>query len=181
MNEEDDVKKSILLTFAALAFLAGCGSAGNDASGIPVPPKWKGAPYRLAFGAAPATPNPVGIAIPPINFTANPDMLETRANLVVEFDASAAKSTGPATGQMVMGAVDIHGPQGALPADYLKDAGKDLATTLAAHCVKGKVKIAVALTRSSIPLNATQDQIDAHRLSDWTPIEVEFKNPHPKC
>jgi hypothetical protein len=47
--------------------------------------------------------------------------------------------------------------------------------------VKGKVKISVALTHSSIPLNATDDQINARRLSDWTPIELAFKNPHPKC
>ena len=52
---------------------------------------------------------------------------------------------------------------------------------LASYCVKGKVKISVAITRSSIPLNADDDQINAHRLSDWTPIELEFKNPHPKC
>jgi hypothetical protein len=181
MHEEDGVKKVIIITFAALAFLAGCGSAGNESSGIPVPPKWKGAPYRLAFGAAPAKSGPAGIAIPPINFTANPDMLETRANLVIEFDASGAKSQGPEMVQMVMGAVDIHGSDGSLPADYLSEASKDLATTLASHCIKGKTKIAVALTRSSIPLNATDDQINAHRLSDWTPIEVEFKNPHPKC
>jgi len=175
------VKKTIITTFAALALLTGCGPASNDSSGIPVPPKWKGAPYHLAFGAPPAKPSPAGLTLPPINFTANPDMLETRANLVVEFDTSGAKSEGPAMDQMVMGAVDIHGSDGTLPADYLKDASDDLAKTLASHCVKGKVKISVALTRSSIPLNATGDQINAHRLSDWTPIELEFRNPHPKC
>lgn len=179
------MKKGIIfagiLTFTALALLAGCGSAGNDSSGIVIPPKWKGAPYRLAIGAPPAKPDKAGITIPAISFTANPEMLETRANLVIQFEGMAAKSTEPATGQMVMGAVDIHGPQGGLPADYLEKASEDLATTLAAHCVKGKVKVAVALTRSSIPLNATPSQIDNHRLSDWTPMELDFKNPHPKC
>jgi len=181
MREENDVKKVIIMSIAALAFLAGCGSGSNESSGIPIPPKWQGAPYRLAFGAPPAKPNRAGLDLPAIKYTANPQMLETRANLVVEFDASGAKGQAPAMEQMVMGAVDIHGAEGALPADYLSQASKDLATTLAAHCVKGKIKISVALTRSSIPLNATANQINAHRLSDWTPIEIDFKNPHPKC
>jgi hypothetical protein len=30
-------------------------------------------------------------------------------------------------------------------------------------------------------MNPTDDQINAKRLSDWTPIELDFKNPHPKC
>lgn len=178
------MKKGILfasiLTFAALAFLAGCGPAGNE-PGIVIPPKWKGAPYRLTFGAPPAKPNKSGLTIPAINFTANPEMLETRADLVVQFDASGGKDPQPDMKQMVVGAVDIRGAQGGLPADYLETASQDLATTLAGHCIKGKVKISVALARSSIPLNATQNQIDTHRLSDWTPIEIEYKNPHPKC
>ena len=52
---------------------------------------------------------------------------------------------------------------------------------LAAYCVKGKVKISVALTKSSIPANPTSDQINDHRISDWLPITLDFKNPHPKC
>jgi hypothetical protein len=47
--------------------------------------------------------------------------------------------------------------------------------------MKGKIKISVSLTRSSIPMNPTDDQINAKRLSDWTPIELDFKNPHGKC
>ena len=83
--------------------------------------------------------------------------------------------------QMVMGAVDIPGSEGALPADYVDKASTDLSNMLVAYCVRGKVKISVALTHSSIPLNASDDQINARRLSDWTTIELVFKNPHPKC
>jgi hypothetical protein len=52
---------------------------------------------------------------------------------------------------------------------------------IGAYCMKGKIKLSVALTRSSIPMNPTDDQINAKRLSDWTPIELDYKNPHPKC
>jgi hypothetical protein len=77
--------------------------------------------------------------------------------------------------------VDISGAQGQLPASYMDEASTDLSNMLKAYCVSGKVKISVALTRSSIPMNPTDDQINAKRLSDWTPIELNFKNPHPKC
>lgn len=177
------MKKRIIFGFAvaAFAFLAGCGSQNKQQSGIYIPPKWQGAPYHIAFGAQPAKPNPSGLTIPPVTYTANPDMLETRANLVVEFDSSVAKSNGPVMDQMVMGAVDIPGSNGTLPPDYVAKASTDLSKMLTAYCVKGKVKISVALTKSSIPLNATDDQVNAHRLSDWTTIELDFKNPHPKC
>ncbi len=174
------MKKAIIISIGPLLFLAGCGNQ-KQSSGIPVPPKWQGAPYHLAFGAPPARPNPAGLTIPSINYTANPDMLETRADLVLEFDSSALKSQGPVMNRMVMGAVDISGAQGALPAAYVDKASADLANMLAAYCVKGKVKISAAITRSSIPLNPSEDQINAKRLSDWTPIELEFKNPHLKC
>jgi uncharacterized lipoprotein NlpE involved in copper resistance len=174
------VKKAIIITLGSLLFLTGCGNQ-KQSSGIPVPPKWQGAPYHLAFGAPPAKPNPAGLTIPPIQYTANPDMLETRADLVVEFDSSALKGKGAVMNRMVMGAVDISGAQGVLPAAYVDKASADLAEMLAAYCVKGKVKVTVVITRSSIPLNADEDQINAKRLSDWTPIDLEFKNPHPKC
>ena len=179
MHEEDDVRKAILCTFAAAALLAGCGS--QTASNIPVTPKWKGAPYHLAFGAQPAKPNPAGLTIPPITFTANPDALETRANLVVQFDTSAVKRNGPVMDQMIMAPVTISGEEGALPADYLDTASKELAKMLGSYCMNGKIKIAVALTKSSIPMTATEDQVNSHRLSDWLPTELVFKNPHPKC
>ncbi|MGA2570722.1 MAG: hypothetical protein ABSF23_09395 [Terracidiphilus sp.] len=172
------MRKAIIVLIGALSFLAGC---ENQSAKIPIPPKWQGAPYHLAFGAAPVKPNPAGFTIPPIKYTANPDALETRADLVVEFDPAAVKSKGPVMDQMVMGAVDIPGSAGALPADYVDKASTDLSRMLQAYCVMGKVKISVALTKSSIPMNATDDQINARRLSDWTPIELVFKNPHPKC
>ncbi len=174
------MRKAIIVLTGALVLLAGCGSQ-KQPSGIYIPPKWQGAPYHLAFGAQPAKPNPAGLTIPPIKYTANPDMLETRADLVVQFDTSSVKRDYPVNDQMVMGAVDIPGSEGTLPADYVDKASADLANMLAAYCVKGKVKISVALTRSSIPLNATSDQVNAKRLSDWLPIELVFKNPHPKC
>jgi hypothetical protein len=176
------VKKIVLsaLAIAALAFLAGCGNQ-NQNSRIPIPPKWQGAPYHLAFGPPPAKPNPSGLTIPPITFNANPDMLETRADLVVQFDTSSLKRDYPVPNQMIMAPTDISGAQGALPADYLDLASKELAKTLASDCLKGKIKISVALTKSSIQLTATDDVVDSHRISDWTPLVIDFKNPHPKC
>ena len=60
-------------------------------------------------------------------------------------------------------------------------ANKGLSTLLGAYCVKGKVKISVALARSSLTSQAGDAEVDAKRLSDWLPIELVFKNPHPKC
>jgi hypothetical protein len=185
MHEEDDVKKSIIITIVALAFplaiIAGCGNETNQVSNIPATPKWKGAPYRLSFGAPPAKPGSASLTIPPIKFTANPDMLETRANLVVQFDTSSVKRDTPVPNMMIMGPTDISGADGAVSADYLDTASKELAKMLGSYCMNGKIKISVALTRSSIPLNATDDQVNSHRLSDWLPTEIDFKNPHPKC
>jgi hypothetical protein len=182
MREEDDVKKGIIIILTgSLAFLAGCANQGPQ---IHIPPKWQGAPYHLSFGPPPAKPNPAGLTIPPIKWDADPESLQTRADLVVEFDSSSAKGQGgqgPVTNQMALGAVDISGPQGQLPDDYVAKASTDLAKMLGAYCMKGKIKISVALTRSSIPMNPTDDQINAKRLSDWTPIELDYKNPHPKC
>lgn len=175
------MRKGILFIVAALAFVAGCGNQGNQASNIPPTPKWQGAAYHLAFGAQPAKPNPAGLTIPPIKYTANPDMLETRANLVVQFDTSGVKRDTPVMDEMVMAPVDISGADGTLPADYVDTASKELAKMLGSYCMKGKIKMAVALTKSSIPLNATDDQVNSHRMSDWTPIELVFKSPHPKC
>ena len=83
--------------------------------------------------------------------------------------------------QMIMGGVDISGAEGALPADYMGEADKGLARFLGAYCIKGKVKISVALARSSLSSQAGDAEVDAKRLSDWLPIEVAFKNPHPGC
>jgi hypothetical protein len=58
---------------------------------------------------------------------------------------------------------------------------KQLGQMLAGYCMKGKVKISVALARSTLNMTSTDDQINAKRLSDWTPIVLDFKNPHGKC
>jgi hypothetical protein len=181
MQEEDDVRKRILCTIVSFAFIAGCSNQNNQTSTVQASPKWQGAPYHISFGAPPAKPNPAGLNLPPIKYTANPDMLERRADLVVQFDTSSVKRDTPVPDQMIIGAVDIPGADGALPADYINTASTELAKMLGSDCMKGKIKMAIALTKSSIPINATDDQVNAHRLSDWTPIELVFKNPHPKC
>ena len=175
------MRKGIILAISGLALLAGCGNQGDKASQVPLVPKWKGAPYRLAFDTKAAKPNPAGVTIPGIKYTANPDALEKRASLVVQFDVSGATKAGPMMNKMIMFPVDISGAEGALPADYMAAADKDLSRFLGAYCIKGKVKISVALANSSLSSQAGDAEVDAKRLSDWLPIEVVFKNPHPKC
>jgi len=108
-------------------------------------------------------------------------MLETRADLVVKFNPSDVQKDGVMVDQMIMGPTDISGRYGALPADYVDTASKELSKTLADYCVSGKVKIAVALTRSSLTPGATEAQVNAKRISEWLPTEVEFRNPDAKC
>ncbi len=60
-------------------------------------------------------------------------------------------------------------------------ADRDLSRFLGSYCIKGKVKISVALARSSLTSHAGDAELDQKRLSDWVPIEVVFKNPHPNC
>lgn len=175
------MRKGILLAIAGLVFLTGCGNQGNKASNVPVVPKWKGPAYRLAFDTKEGKPNPAGVTIPIIKFTANPDELERRATLVVRFDPSGAKTGGPVMDQLIMAPVDIAGTAGALPADYMATADKALAKLLGAYCMKGKIKINVLLARSSLTPQAGDAEINEKRLSDWLPIEVVFKNPHPTC
>lgn len=175
------MRKGIIVAIGGLMLLAGCGNQGNKAGGIPVGPTWKGAPYRIAFDTQAAKPNPAGVTIPPIKYTANPEALETRATLVVRFDISGGKKDTPTMNQMIMAPADISGAEGTLSADYMNSTNKELSTYLAAYCLKGKIKISVALARSSLSPQASDDEIEAKRLSDWLPGEVEFKNPHPKC
>ena len=174
------MKKSIIFLAGALLLLAGCNS-GNQATNAPQTPKWKGAPYRVAFDTKPAKPNPAGITLPGIKFTANPDDLETRADLVVQVDVSGVKQASQVPDMMIMAPTDISGSEGALSADYVDLTNKELTKMLAGYCMKGKVKLSVALARSTLNMTSTDDQIDAKRLSDWVPIELDFKNPHPKC
>lgn len=174
------MRRNIILAIGGLALLAGCGSQGDKASNLPVTPKWKGAPYRIAFDTQPAKPNPA-VIIPEVKYTANPEALETRATLVVRFDSLGVTKSEPTMNKMIMAPVDIRGAEGALPADYMEVANKGLSTFLAAYCVKGKIKLSVALARSSLTSQAGDAEVDTKRLSDWLPVEVVFKNPHPKC
>jgi uncharacterized lipoprotein NlpE involved in copper resistance len=174
------VKKCIIFLAGALLLLAGCNS-GNQASTIPAAPKWKGPPYRVAFDAKPVKPNPAGITLPGIKFTANPEDLQTRANLVIQVDTSGVKQATSQPDMMIMAPTDISGSEGTLSADYVDLTNKELARMLAGYCMKGKVKLSVALARSTLNMVSTDDQINAKRLSDWVPIELDFKNPHPKC
>jgi len=180
-NEEDCVRKGIILAFGGLALLVGCGNQGDKAAGIPVQPKWKGAPYRLAFETKAAKPNPAGITIPAVKFTANPDALETRALLVMRFSAAGAADQEPVEHRMVGAPVDIHGEEGTIPADYMDRASKGLSEYLGAYCIQGKVNVSLALARSSLNPQAGDGEVDAKRLSDWLPTGVVFKNPHSKC
>jgi hypothetical protein len=175
------LRKGIILAIGAMALLAGCGNQADKASNVPVKPKWQGAPYHIAFDTQAKKPNPAGVTIPTIKYTANPDALEKRVSLVVRFDTSGATKQGPMMNQMIMGPVDITGVEGALPADYMDAADKGLARFLGAYCIKGKIKISVALARSSLTSQAEDAEVDAKRLSDWLPIEIVFKNPHPTC
>jgi hypothetical protein len=178
---EDDLRKGIVLSIVGLAFLAGCGSKVDDAAKVPAKPKWQGAVYHLSFDTKPAKPNPAGVTIPAGMYTANPEMQEKRATLVVRFDTSGVKRDGPVMNQMIMGPVDVPTADGTLPADYMDAADKGLATFLKAYCIKGKVKLNVALARSSLSSTATDAELNNKRLSDWTPVEVVFKNAHPGC
>jgi hypothetical protein len=175
------LRKGIILIIAGLALLAGCGNQGDKASNVPVKPKWQGAPYHIAFDTKAAKPNPAGVTIPAIKYTANPDAVEKRASLVVRFDTSGATKQGPMMDQMIMAPVDIPGTEGALPADYMDAADKGLSRFFGAYCMKGKIKISVAIARSSLSSQAGDAELDSKRLSDWLPIEVVFRNPHPAC
>jgi uncharacterized lipoprotein NlpE involved in copper resistance len=181
LNEEDKVKKAIIVSLSGLLLLAGCQNQADKSAGIPVGPKWKGAPYRLTIDAQAAKPSPKGITLPAIKFNANPDALETRVVLIVRFEAPGATVNGPAMNRMIGAPVDIKGADSALPADYLESSSKGLSDFLAAYCVQGKVNLTVALARSSLNPHPTDAEVDAKRLSDWTPIEATFKNPNTKC
>jgi len=174
-------KEIIILALGGLALLAGC-DMGDKTAKAPATPKWKGARYHIAFDTKPQKPNPAGVTIPDVQFTANPnDDLETRATLVVRFDTSGVEKDKPIQNKMIMAPVDIHGTEGALPADYMDIANRDLSKFMGAYCMNGKVKLDVALARSSLSNSANDAEVDVKRLSDWLPIEVDFKNPHPNC
>jgi len=172
------VRKGIILAVGGWMLLTGCGNQGNKASSVPAPPKWQGAPYHISFDTGTGKPNPAGITIPAIKYTANPDELERRACLLVRFDASGEKKDASMMNQMVVGPMDISGAEGTLPAEYMDAADQGLAKLLGAYGAKGKVKVSVLLARSSISSQPGDDEIEQDRLSDWTPIELDFKGSH---
>jgi hypothetical protein len=174
---EDNVRKSLILAVVGMAFLVGCKDQGAKAPGVAAAPKWKGAPYRLAFDPQAAKP---GALLPTVKFTANPEMLEKRGTLVVRFDSSQVKKQ-PVMDQIIMPPTELSGAEGALSADYVASANKELSNLLGAYCMKGKVKVTVALTRSSLNGHAGDAEIKEKLLSDWAPIEVVFKKAHPGC
>src|SRR5262249_5120073 len=153
-NQESAVRKWFVVAISGLAFLTGCGDQGKTPTTVSADTKWKGAPYRLALDAKQQKPNPSGVTIPAIDYTANPEALERRANLVVRLDTSALKQDQPAINQMIMAPTEVSGTTGALSSDYIDSANKGLAQLLTTNCMKGKVKITVALVRSSISPNA---------------------------
>jgi hypothetical protein len=171
------VKNIMFIVLGGLALLAGC-ETGDTVSKAPAPAKWK-APYRIEFDSKIPKPNPSGVAIPAINYTADSKVLERRAVLIVRLDVSGDKK--PPRDQMIMGPVDIPDPSGTLPANYIELADNGLGKLLADACLKGPVKIKVVLVRSSIKPDAGDGEIDAKKLSEWVPTEVVYKNPHPKC
>jgi len=170
------VRKAIFASIVALAFLAGC-----ENRKAPEHKKWEGPPYRLTLGAASTKPSPAGaLTLPPIYFTANPDGVLTRANMVMRIDGAIVKKKPVKfTDQLLLAPTDIAGKEGALSDSYLSVASTELAKMLNAYSLNGKVKVHVALVKSSIMMSATDAQVDSHRLSEWLPIEVDFVNPHP--
>lgn len=169
------------MAMGGLALLVGCKGQGAKDEGIPIGPKWKGEPYRISFDTKPVKPNRAGITIPIIKFSANPDALVRRATLVVRFEAPAAEKNASIPNQMVMAPFDISGTEGSLPADYMNAADEGLARIMGTYCLKGKIKITVALARSSLTPQPGDDELNEKRLSDWLPVELVFKNPHPNC
>jgi hypothetical protein len=171
------VRKAIILAIAGVALLAGCGNQGSKTASAPAEPKWKGAPYRISLDTKTAKPSPSGVTIPTVKWTANPDALEKRTSLVVQFDLSKDKNN-PSMSQMIVGPVDISGAEGVLPPDYMELADKQLAQYLSAYKIKGKFKVSVALARSSLNGRAGTAEVDSKRLSDWLETEVTVKGGH---
>ncbi|MGB8260537.1 MAG: hypothetical protein WCE75_09305 [Terracidiphilus sp.] len=168
-----------LLAIGGLTLLTGCDNKGGKDAGIPVGPKWKGAPYRLAIDAKAPRPNPANI--PAITYTANPQALENRAVFVVRFDVPNSPTKGQLANRMIGAPFDIQGETGALPAEIVERASKGLTDFLGAYCADGKTDISVALARSSINPQAGDAELDSKRLSDWLPTVVTLKKSHAKC
>lgn len=169
------MRKILILAIGAFALLTGCKSSGKSAYTMQVKPKWQGTPYHITFDTKATKPNPAGITIPPVQYTANPDALENRACLIVRFSPEGAASDTSMMNQVVMGPVSISGAEGTLPADYMDAADKGLANLLTANKIKGKVNVSVLLSRSSISGQPGNDEINSKRLSDWLSTDLVFK------
>jgi hypothetical protein len=171
------MKKGIFVWIGGLALLAGC-KQDNSAYTIKLKPKWQGAPYHIAFDSAPAKPNAAGITIPDVKYTANPDMLENRACLVVRFEPPAQLASDQTVmNQVIMGPTDIKGADGALDPDYMSAADQALAQLLDVYKIKGKVKVSVLLARPLLS-SAGESDINQNKLSDWVATDVEYKKGH---
>lgn len=175
------MKKSIILAIGAIALLAGCKSDAGKEAGIPVEPKWKGPAYRMAFDTAAPKANPAGVALPDIKFTANPEALEHRVTLVVKYDSSEVKSDNMILNQVILSPFDISGAEGKLSADTIEIADKGLAHLMGAYCMKSKVKVSVALARSSLNSMADDAEIQNKVISDWATVEIPYKNLKKGC
>lgn len=173
------MKKAILLAIGALVFLVGCNNQ-NSKYTVKLQPKWQGAPYHIAFGTPPAKPNAAGITIPDVKYTANPNMLENRACLVVRFDPPAGVGDGQTVmNQVIMGPVDIKGAAGMLDPDYMGAADQALARLLSVYKIEGKVKVSVLLARPLLS-NAGASQIQENSLSDWLATDLVYKTGRAK-
>lgn len=175
------MRQGILFAIAGVIFLTACGDQGNKTANVPTTPKWKGTAYHISADTAAVKPNAAGVTIPVIKYSANPDALERRISLMVRFDTSGVKQNEdqPTMDQMIMAPADISGADGALSADYMDAADTGLARLLGSYCLKGKIKLLVGLANSSITPRAGEAEVNSKRVSDWLPIEVVFKNPHP--
>lgn len=174
------MKKGIfVLLIGGLAFLAGCNQQDTKYA-IKLKPKWQGTPYHISFDAPPAKANAAGITIPVVKYTANPDMLERRACLVVRFEPSAQlTNTQTVMNQVIMGPVDIKGTDGALDPEYMAAADQALARLLDVYKIKGKVKVQVLLARPLLS-SAGESDINQNKLSDWVATDLEYKKGRGK-
>src|SRR5579872_850668 len=77
-SEVNDVRNGIRLAIAGLVLLTGCDVDVKKAPEAPAQAQFK-APYHIEFDTKAAKPNPTGLALPAISYTANPKALEKRA------------------------------------------------------------------------------------------------------
>ena len=175
------MKKGIFVVLiGGLAVLAGCKSQQDSQYTIKLKPKWQGAPYHISFDTPPAKANASGITIPAVKYTANPDMLERRACLVVRFEPPAKLASDQTVmNQVIMGPVDVKGADGTLDPEYIAAADQALAKLLDVYKIKGKVKVQVLLARPLLS-NAGESDIKENSLSDWVATDVEYKKARGK-